>query len=284
MALIMDGKALSEKILFDVAQQAQAFLKRNGRRPGLRVIMVGGDDASEIYLARKEKMAARCGITLEKTLFDASCTAEDICRVIRQWNSDSSVDGIMLEMPLPAGLDASAAVAEIVFEKDIEGVTAINAGNLFWERECFAPCTADAAFKLIADTGLELAGRHAVIVGTSSIVGKPLALMLHHAGATVTLCNIHTADLAKYTLLADILCVAVGKPYLITQDMVKPGAMVVDIGINFKEGRIIGDVDYDAVAQKAAYISPVPGGVGAVTTAVILNNVMEAALRWERKQ
>lgn len=284
MAVLMDGKALSEKILAKVAQQAGEFLARTGRYPGLRVIMAGGDDASGIYMARKEKMAAQCGIAFDKRLFAADCTIDEIIDVIHKWNADPTVDGIMLEMPLPGGLDAAAVSAEIAFEKDVEGVTALNAGNLFWERQCFVPCTADAAFKLILETGVELTGKHAVVVGTSSIVGKPLALMLHHAGATVTMCNIHTKDLAKHTAAADIVCVAVGKPGLLTGNMIADGTMVVDIGINYVNGKITGDAEFEQAAAKASYITPVPGGVGSVTTAVILNNVMEAALRWERKQ
>lgn len=276
---LIDGKALAQTIRQQVKVRVDA-LKERGVYPGLGVILVGDDPASRLYVKNKEKACQEAGIRSHVLHLPETITQEELEDNIRLLNEDNQVHGILVQLPLPDGLDATAALQMIHPSKDVDGFTWENAGMLMTgERGGFAPCTSKGCMKLLQSTGLELAGKEAVIVGRSNIVGKPLAILLLQTNCTVTIAHSHSADLASITRRADILVAAAGRPGLIQGDMVKPGAAVIDVGINRVDGKLCGDVAFDSVSRTAGYLTPVPGGVGPMTIAMLLENTVLAAER-----
>lgn len=276
-AQIIDGKALALKIKTQVKVAAEKFLAKNGRKIGLSVILVGTDPASQIYVRNKIKACEECSIASYPFYLDKNVTEEQLIQLIIQLNNDSKVDGILLQLPLPEHIRQNYILSFISPQKDADGFLAVNAGNLMLGNPSLNACTPCGIVELIKSTGMEISGKHAVVVGRSNIVGKPISLMLMEKDATVTMCHSYTENLKKYTSEADILVVAVGKKWLITADMVKPGAIVIDVGMNRENGKLYGDVDFDNVKEIAGYITPVPGGVGPMTVAMLLKNVLKAA-------
>ena len=253
-------------------------LKEQGIVPCLAVLLVGEDPASQVYVRGKANDCAECGIESRVIRLDAATTQEELLARIDALAADDAVHGILVQLPLPAHIDESAVIAAIPPEKDVDGFTPINAGRLLTGEPCFAPCTPAGCLRMIQSTGVEISGKRAVVVGRSNIVGKPAALLLLAENATVTVCHSRTENLADICREADILVAAVGRAGFITGDMVKPGAVVIDVGINRGEdGKLHGDVDFDAACEKASFITPVPGGVGLMTRAMLMKNTVAAA-------
>lgn len=277
-AQILDGKVLSAQIRDKVAERVCA-LKKQGVNPGLAVILVGNDPASEIYVRNKEKGCAETGILSRTIRMDAETSQEALEAEIGKLNADPAIHGILVQLPLPEHLDEQAALAKILPEKDVDGFHLVNAGHLMTGTEGVVACTPKGALYMIRSTGTELSGKEAVVIGRSNIVGKPMAMLLLQQNCTVTVCHSRTRNLAEHTRRADILVAAVGKPGFVTADMVKPGAIVIDVGINRVDGKVCGDVDFESVKETAGWITPVPGGVGKMTIAMLLSNTAEAAER-----
>jgi methylenetetrahydrofolate dehydrogenase (NADP+)/methenyltetrahydrofolate cyclohydrolase len=281
MASIIDGAALARQIREQVKART-AELSAAGRRVRLVAILVGSTPAGELYAQRQQETCATVGIDYELVTLPSDATFDDVAGTIERLNKDLSVTGVMLHLPLPRHLDATELQYKIDPVKDVEGVNPANIGYVVYGHTLIAPCTALAAVELIKSTGIELRGAEAVVVGASEIAGKPIALLLTEQMATVTLCHIATRDVAAHTRRADIVVVAVGKPGLITAEHVREGAIVIDVGINRVKqpdgtSRTVGDVDYEPVARKAAHITPVPGGVGPMTVAILLRNTLRSA-------
>ena len=277
-AKILDGKILSAQIKEEVSSRV-AVLKEKGVIPGLAVILVGNDPASEIYVRNKEKGCEETGIMSRTIRMNAETTQEALEAEIRKLNEDSRIHGILVQLPLPAHLDEKAALAAILPEKDVDGFHLINAGHLMTGTEGVIPCTPKGALYMIRSAGIDLNGKEAVVIGRSNIVGKPMAALLLRENCTVTICHSRTKNLAEHTRRADILVAAVGKARFVTADMVKPGAAVIDVGINRIDGKVCGDVDFEKVREIAGWITPVPGGVGKMTIAMLLFNTADAAER-----
>ena len=277
-AKILDGKVLSAEIREKVSEKVAA-LKEKGVTPGLAVILVGNDPASEIYVRNKGKGCEETGMLSRTIHMDSSTTQEELEEEIRKLNEDPAIHGILVQLPLPKHLDEEAALSRILPEKDVDGFHLINAGHLMTGTEGVVPCTPKGALYMIRSAGIDLSGKEAVVIGRSNIVGKPMAMLLLQQNCTVTVCHSRTKDLAEHTRRADILVAAVGKPGFVTADMVKPGAVVIDVGINRVDGKVCGDVDFEAVKEKAGWITPVPGGVGKMTIAMLLSNTADAAER-----
>ncbi|AQS50649.1 bifunctional methylenetetrahydrofolate dehydrogenase/methenyltetrahydrofolate cyclohydrolase [Paenalcaligenes hominis] len=278
-ARLIDGKALAQRVRSEVAERVTQ-LKDQGITPGLTVVLVGDDPASQVYVRNKALACEQAGMNSNIIRLAADTTQTDLLELIHQLNHDSSVHGILVQLPLPAGLDEHAVIEAIDANKDVDGFHISNAGLLLTGKPLFRPCTPYGVMKMLEDAQVSLRGAEAVVVGASNIVGKPMALLLQAEGATVTLCNSKTKDLRAHTLRADILVVAVGRPHMITGDMIKPGATVIDVGINrLDNGKLAGDVDFDSARAVAGAITPVPGGVGPMTIAMLLVNTVEAAER-----
>ena len=277
-AKILDGKVLSAEIREQVSRRVEA-LKQRGVTPGLAVILVGDDPASEIYVRNKGKGCEETGMLSRTVKMDASVTQEALEAEIDRLNADPAIHGILVQLPLPRHLDEQAALAKILPEKDVDGFHLINAGRLMTGSEGVIPCTPKGALYMIRSTGEELSGKEAVVIGRSNIVGKPMAMLLMRENCTVTVCHSRTKNLAEHTRRADILVAAVGRAGFVTADMVKPGAIVIDVGINRVDGKVCGDVDFENVKEKAGWITPVPGGVGKMTIAMLLANTADAAER-----
>ena len=277
-ARILDGKVLSAQIKEEVANRVEA-LKAKGIVPGLAVILVGNDPASEIYVRNKGKGCEETGMMSRTIRMDETTTQEQLEAEIDTLNRDPSIHGILVQLPLPGHLDEQAALAKIKPEKDVDGFHLINAGHLLTGTEGVLPCTPKGALYMIRSTGESLSGKEAVVIGRSNIVGKPMAMLLLQQNCTVTVCHSRTKNLAEHTRRADILVAAVGKAGFVTEDMVKPGAIVIDVGINRVDGKVCGDVDFEHVKEKADWITPVPGGVGKMTIAMLLANTADAAER-----
>lgn len=276
-AQLLDGKLMSDELRARIAERVAA-LKAKGVTPGLAVILVGEDPASQIYVRNKEKGCEQVGMHSVAIRLPAETTQEELENHIRALNADAAIHGILVQLPLPKHLDEAAALAVIVPEKDVDGFHVQNAGKLLNGLNGVVACTPKGAMEMIRRTGVDLSGKEAVVVGRSNIVGKPMAMLLLQANCTVTMCHSRTADLAAHTRRADVLVAAVGKAKFITADMVKPGAIVIDVGINRNaEGKVVGDVDFDAVKEIASWITPVPGGVGRMTITMLLENTVEAA-------
>lgn len=277
-AQLLDGKAMSAAMREEIAQRVAA-LKEKGVTPGLAVILVGDDPASQIYVRNKGIACEKAGIHSITVRLPENTTQEALEAEIRRQNADPSIHGILVQLPLPSHLDEAAALAVIRPEKDVDGFHAMNAGKLLNGLPGVVACTPRGALEMIRRTGIDLRGKEAVVVGRSNIVGKPMAMLLLQESCTVTICHSRTADLAAHTRRADILVAAVGKPKFITADMVKPGAIVIDVGINRVDGKVVGDVDFDGVKEVAGYLTPVPGGVGKMTVTMLMLNTLEAAER-----
>ena len=275
-AKLLDGKIMAAELEQELQKRVEAVSAR-GVTPGLTVILVGEDPASQTYVSNKEKACARLGIRSRTLRMPQSATQQELEDAIREANADASVHGILVQLPLPRHLDSDRALSLILPEKDVDGFHDINAGRLSRGLDCVVACTPKGALHMLKRAGIPLQGKEAVVVGRSNIVGKPMALLLLQENATVTVCHSRTADLAEHSRRADILVAAIGKPRFITADMVKEGAVVVDVGINRVDGKLCGDVDFDAVSQKASYITPVPGGVGKMTIAMLMDNTVSAA-------
>lgn len=279
MTHILDGKALAAEIRAELKTRVDRLAAR-GHRPGLAVILVGDNSASQVYVRNKIKACADTGITSLEFRMPADTSEEALLAKIAELNADPAVDGILVQMPVPRHIDARKVIDAIAPEKDVDGFHVCNAGALMIGKPGFLPCTPYGVMKLLEKAGCSIEGKHAVIVGRSNIVGKPQALLLLSKNATVTVAHSRTADLGAVTRTADILIAAVGRAKLITADMVKPGAVVIDVGMNRDEnGRLCGDVDFAAVAPVAGAITPVPGGVGPMTIAMLLTNTVEAVER-----
>ena len=282
-AQILDGNALAQKLRAGFRQEADQ-LAAQGIRPGLAVILVGEDPASQVYVRNKVNACAQAGFHSEKHSYPADVEAATVFAKIAELNADPAIHGILVQLPLPKHFDADAVLEAIAPEKDVDGFRAENVGALMQGKPCFIPCTPYGAMKFFEDAGITLRGKEAVIVGRSNIVGKPMAMLLMHAGATVTICHSQTQDLKSHCRRADILVAAIGKSKMITGDMVKPGAVVIDVGINRLQdgpdaGKLCGDVDFDSAKEVASYITPVPGGVGPMTITMLLANTLESAQR-----
>lgn len=278
-ARLIDGKALAQRVRSEVAERVLK-LKTHGITPGLTVVIVGDDPASHVYVRNKALACEQAGMNSNVIRLDATTTQAELLELISQLNQDNSVHGILVQLPLPAPLDEHAVIEAIAAHKDVDGFHISNAGLLLTGQPLFVPCTPYGVMKMLEDQNVQIRGAEAVIVGASNIVGKPMALLLQAAGATVTICNSKTKDLAAHTRRADILVVAVGRPQMIKGDMIKPGAVVIDVGINrLDDGRLVGDVDFESALTVAGAITPVPGGVGPMTIAMLLVNTVEAAER-----
>jgi len=283
-AAIIDGKRLAQE-LRDKWKLRADQLNAAGIAPGLAVILVGEDPASKIYVRNKIKACRELGIRSEEHLLDGDSPIEVVLEMIDRLNADPAVHGILVQLPLPAQLAPAAVMARISPEKDVDGLHPCNLGALTAGHPRFVPCTPAGIMEMIKSTGMNLAGKEAVVVGRSNIVGKPVALLLLQAGATVTLCHSRTRGLAAHTRRADVLVCAMGKPRAIGADMIKPGAAVIDVGINrAPDGKLVGDVDYGAALTRAGWITPVPGGVGPMTITMLLVNTILSAERYAAKQ
>ncbi len=278
-AKLIDGNALSAKLRTDVAQRVTA-LKAKGVTPGLAVILVGENAASQVYVRNKVKSCAEVGMHSVLERYDASMTEADLLARVDALNHDASIHGILVQLPLPAHIDANKVIEFISPAKDVDGFHIASAGALMVGQPGFWPCTPYGCMKMLESIGYALRGKHAVVIGRSNIVGKPMAMMLLQQSATVTICHSATPDLKAHTLQADVIVAAVGKRNVLTADMVKPGAVVLDVGMNRNdEGKLCGDVDFDGVSRVAGYITPVPGGVGPMTITMLLVNTLESAER-----
>jgi methylenetetrahydrofolate dehydrogenase (NADP+)/methenyltetrahydrofolate cyclohydrolase len=278
-AIIIDGAAMARQVLAEQKIRA-GQLTRQGRQPGLAVVLVGDDAASAVYVRSKERACREAGVMTFDTRLPASTTEAELLQRVDELNSDPRVHGILVQLPLPRHIDAVRVLQRIAVDKDVDGFNWRNLGALLDGHAALAPCTPSGSMLLLERSGVPIAGCHAVVLGRSSIVGKPAALMLLERNATVTICHSRTTELAAITRQADILVCAIGKPRMVTADMVKPGAAVIDIGINrLPDGKLCGDVDFEAVRERAGWITPVPGGVGPMTVAMVISNAISAASR-----
>lgn len=276
MATIIDGKELAKNIRESLKEEVKE-LKNADINPKLAVIMVGEDKASKVYVKNKSKACEDVGIEYEEYLLPAKTQMKELLELIEKLNNDETVHGILVQSPLPEGLDANEAFKAISHKKDVDGFNPINVGKLSLNQDCFVSCTPYGIVKMLENYNIETEGAHAVIIGRSNIVGKPLAKCLLNKNATVTVCHSKTKNLKEITKQADILIAAIGKAKFITADMVKEGATVIDVGINRTESGLVGDTDFETIKNKVAFITPVPGGVGPMTIAMLMNNVVKAA-------
>ena len=274
MAIILDGKALAAKCKQEVKKEAESL----ARTPGLAVIIVGNNPASRVYVNSKRKDCEECGFLSEEYALPEETTQGELISLIQQLNVREDIDGILCQLPLPDGIDEEAVLMAISPEKDVDGFHPMNMGALLVGKEGFLPCTPYGIMEILKEYDIDPKGKRCVVIGRSNIVGKPMALLLLQKHGTVTICHSRTQNLAEICRTADILVAAVGKVNMVTADMVKPGAVVIDVAMNRKaEGKLCGDVDYAAVAEKASYITPVPGGVGPMTRGMLMANILTAA-------
>lgn len=280
-AQIISGTQLASQIKSNVAQQISQYVAQGKRAPSLAVILVGADPASQVYVGSKRKSCAEIGITSKSYDLPETTTEQALLELIKELNQDNTVDGILVQLPLPKHIDSTKVIEQISPEKDVDGFHPYNVGRLCQRIPTLRACTPYGVMKLLETTGISFYGKHAVIVGASNIVGRPMALELLLAGCTVTVTHRFTEDLASHIRQADILVVAVGKPKFIKGEWIKEGAVVVDVGINRLEGKLVGDVEFEVAAQRASYITPVPGGVGPMTVAMLMQNTLSA---YEKQQ
>jgi len=280
-AQIISGTQLASQIKSNVAQQISQYVAQGKRAPGLAVILVGADPASQVYVGSKRKSCAEIGIVSKSYDLPETTTEQTLLELIEELNQDAEVDGILVQLPLPKHIDSTKVIEQISPEKDVDGFHPYNVGRLCQRIPTLRACTPYGVMKLLETTGISFYGKHAVIVGASNIVGRPMALELLLAGCTVTVTHRFTEDLASHIRQADILVVAVGKPKFIKGEWIKEGAVVVDVGINRLEGKLVGDVEFEVAAQRASYITPVPGGVGPMTVAMLMQNTLSA---YEKQQ
>ena len=273
MAIKLDGKALAEKMRAQIREETESL----ARRPTLAVILVGEDPASQVYVRNKEKDCVECGILSQGYRLPAQTSEAQLLELIDVLNENDRVDGILVQLPLPEHISQEKVLHAIRPDKDVDAFHPFNVGKIVTGEQGFLPCTPAGVMALLREYEIDIAGKDCVVVGRSNIVGKPMALLLLQENATVTICHSRTVDLASHTRRADILVAAIGKPRFITADMVKDGAVVVDVGINRVDGKLCGDVDFGPVSQKASYFTPVPGGVGKMTIAMLMDNTVAAA-------
>lgn len=277
MAIRIEGKLLAAQVKERVAAGV-AELKEKGIEPCLAVIMVGENPASQVYVKGKVKDCAECGIKSLEIHLPAETTQEELLQKLAELADDAGVHGLLVQLPLPAHIDEKTVIEAIPPQKDVDGFTAVNVGRMMIGEECFLPCTPAGCMEMIRSTGVSISGKNAVVIGRSNIVGKPAAMLLLRENATVTICHSRTENLKQVCANADVLVAAVGRAGFVTGNMIKPGAVVIDVGINRNaQGKLCGDVDYDAAAEKAGYITPVPGGVGLMTRAMLMQNTLQAA-------
>lgn len=276
-AKIIDGKAIAERVRADVRKKAEAFAAKKGRRVGLAVILVGENPASKIYVRNKIKACEDAAIKSFSYELPAETPENKIIELVQALNEDKNIDGILVQLPLPEGVNEKRVLEHVAPHKDVDGFHAMNAGNLMLGNPCLAACTPQGCIELIRSAGVEIEGKNAVVVGRSNIVGKPMAMLLLQNNATVTIAHSRTQDLKSVTSRADILVAAVGIKEFITGDMIKSGAVVIDVGMNRHDGKLYGDVNFGEACEKASYITPVPGGVGPMTIAMLLSNTVAAA-------
>jgi methylenetetrahydrofolate dehydrogenase (NADP+) / methenyltetrahydrofolate cyclohydrolase len=274
---IIDGRAIAQRLRDSVAEEVGSFVAEHGRPPGLATVLIGDDPASAVYVAAKRKACAEVGIESFHHELPADASRSDVLDLIDELNADSAVSGILCQLPVPEHLDGDELTGRIDPDKDVDGLTVVNAGRLALGLPGLRPCTPSGAMVLLEQAGVELAGAHAVVIGRSNLFGKPMGQLLLGANATVTMCHSRTRDLPGTSRTADVLIAAVGRPKLVQRDWVKPGAVVIDVGINRTEDGLVGDVDFEAVADVVSAITPVPGGVGPMTIACLMRNTLEAA-------
>jgi len=290
-ATILDGKQLAAEMRADIARQVAALKAATGVTPGLGVILIGADPASTSYVTAKEKACEEAGMYSQDVRVPAETTQAEALELVRRMNADPRVHGVLVQLPLPKHIDESAVIDAIAPEKDVDGFTPVNVGRMLIGQTCFLPCTPHGIIQMLLKAGVKTSGAHAVVVGRSNIVGKPVASLLARkaegGNATVTVCHTGTRDLAAFTRQADILIVAAGRPATVTGAMIKPGAVVIDVGVNRvpdaskKSGfRLVGDVDFDSAKEVASLLTPVPGGVGPMTITMLLYNTLESARRF----
>jgi len=280
MTVIIDGNKIAQEVRHSVRKEALDFKEKTGIVPGLAVILVGEDPASQVYVGRKAKACAEVGFLSREYKLSADTSEAKLLNIISELNADQVIHGILVQLPLPKHIHTDKIIAAIDPQKDVDGFHPYNVGGLVSGNPLFVPCTPRGIMELIARTGIDLKGKEAVVVGRSNIVGKPIALLLLAQHATVTICHSRTKDLPAVTRRADVLIAAVGKPHMIKANMVKEGAVVIDVGVNrLENGKLAGDVAFDEVVAKASFITPVPGGVGPMTIAMLMKNTLDAAIR-----
>ena len=277
MAEILNGKELAKKVRKNLKVEVET-LKNKGISPKLAVIMVGNNSSSAIYVKNKSKACIKVGIEFDEYLLPKTTSEEELLDLIQKLNKSSDVNGILLQSPVPSHIDINKAFRTILPEKDVDGFNPVNVGNLVIGEECFVSCTPFGIMKLLEEYNINIEGKNAVVIGRSNIVGKPMAQCLLAKNATVTVCHSKTKDMGNIVKNADIVVSAIGRPNFVTEEMIKEGAVVIDVGINrLDDGSIVGDANFETVSKKASYITPVPGGVGPMTIAMLLNNVVKAA-------
>lgn len=278
-AEIISGKLVSEEIRGSISQEVQE-LSSKGFRPGLAVVLVGEDPASHVYVRNKEKACHDLGFYSEVHRLPDTASQEEVLTLVDKLNTQDNIHGILVQLPLPKHIDEKAVINAIAVEKDVDGFHPINVGNLVIGDDSLLPCTPAGVIELIKRTGIEMSGKHAVVIGRSNIVGKPVSLLLQRENATVTMCHSRTANMDEIARMADILVVAIGRAKMIDASYVKPGAVVIDVGMNrLDNGKLAGDVDYESAKEVAGYITPVPGGVGPMTITMLMQNTLLAAKR-----
>ena len=278
MANIIDGKAISAAIRAEIKQETEVFAEENGFRPGLAVIIVGEDPASQVYVRNKRRACEEVGFYSEAYELPAETTQEELNTLVDKLNANEKIHGILCQLPLPKHLDENEVILRIDPKKDVDAFHPVNVGRIMIGDYSFLPCTPAGVMALLERSGIEISGKECVVVGRSNIVGKPQAMLLLHANGTVTICHSRTKNLAEVCRRADILVAAIGKADFFTGDMVKEGAVVIDVGMNRRaDGKLTGDVDFESVAPKASYITPVPGGVGPMTITMLMKNTLTAA-------
>lgn len=278
-AQVIDGKAAAASVRSEVANSVSAFVNAYGRAPGLATLLVGDDPASDVYVKNKHKACSEVGINGEDHRLPANIPPEELAALLGDLNLRDEIDGVLLQLPLPEGLDATSMIELIDPSKDVDGLTVVNAGLLMQSRDALVPCTPSGVIELLKRTGVKLEGAEAVIVGRSNLVGRPLALLLLQRNATVTICHSRTRDLGEVCRRAGVLVACAGSPGLVTGDMIKPGAVVIDVGTSRGPDGLVGDVEFEEAVKIASAITPVPGGVGPMTIAYLLANTVKAAQR-----
>ncbi len=278
MSNIIDGKLVSAAVKERVANEVKE-LNQKGISVCLAVILVGSDPASQIYVANKKKACEQLGIISKEYLLPEATTQDELLALVNKLNNDKTINGILCQLPLPKGLDEKAVIAAINPEKDVDAFHPVNVGKIMIGDYDFLPCTPAGIMEMLSFYNIDVCGKECVVIGRSNIVGKPMGMLLLHKNGTVTICHSRTQNLSEVTAKADILVAAVGKAKFVTADMVKQGAVVIDVGMNREDGKLCGDVDFDAVSQKASHITPVPGGVGPMTIATLMQNTLIAAKR-----
>jgi methylenetetrahydrofolate dehydrogenase (NADP+) / methenyltetrahydrofolate cyclohydrolase len=278
MTVVIDGSKMAQEVRYQVHKETLDFKDKTGIVPGLAVILVGDDQASQVYVSRKANACEEVGFLSREYKLSADTSEVKLLSIISELNADKAIHGILVQLPLPKHIQTDKIIAAMDYEKDVDGFHPYNVGGLVSGNPLFVPCTPRGIMELISRTGIELSGKEAVVVGRSNIVGKPMALLLLAQHATVTICHSRTKDLPAVTRRADVLIAAVGKPEMIKANMVKEGAVVIDVGVNrLASGKLAGDVSFKEVAPQASYITPVPGGVGPMTIAMLMKNTLDAA-------